>query len=81
MLPASPPLSSATPQRLWLWPRVALLLFFLALISLLWFSHREEREEQRAVLISDVLWVEQDLRFHFNQIEEQLRPMLQLYQQ
>ncbi len=77
--PIAPPPSS--PQRLWLWPRVALLLFLLALISLLWFSHREEREEQRAVLISDVLWVEQDLRFHFNQIEEQLRPLLQLYQQ
>lgn len=83
MLPMSPAPSTAiaSQQRLWLWPRVALTLFLLSLVSLLWYSHREEREEQRAVLISDVLWVEQDLRFHFNQIEEQLRPLLQYQQQ
>lgn len=83
MSPMSPAPSPAitSQQRLWLWPRVALTLFLLSLVSLLWYSHREEREEQRAVLISDVLWVEQDLRFHFNQIEEQLRPLLQYQQQ
>jgi two-component system sensor histidine kinase DctS len=56
---------------------VALVLFLLAMASLLWYSHREELDEQRAVLISDVLWVEQDLRFHFNQVEDKLRPLLQ----
>lgn len=80
MLPL-PSSANASQQRLWLWPRIALALFLLALVILLWYSHREEREEQRAVLISDVLWVEQDLRFHFNQIEEQLRPLLQSRQQ
>jgi two-component system sensor histidine kinase DctS len=81
MLPPALTSSSSSPQRLWLWPRIALVLFLLAMASLLWYSHREEREEQRAVLISDVLWMEQDLRFHFNQVEEQLRPLLQLHPQ
>lgn len=74
----SPLIRIQTGSRLWLWPRVALALFIAAVGSLLWYSHREERAEQREVLISDVLWLEQDLRFQFNQLEERLRQLLPL---
>jgi two-component system sensor histidine kinase DctS len=57
----------------WALPRVALVAFFGALTALLWFVHQSELDEQRATLISDVLWVEQNLRFNLGSTEEQLR--------
>jgi len=62
---------------LWIWPRVALVLFVAAVAALLWYSWADERDEQRAVLISDVLWVEQNLRFQLEQTQERLRALLQ----
>ncbi|MBI3149518.1 MAG: PAS domain S-box protein [Betaproteobacteria bacterium] len=56
----------------WILPRVAIALFVLALIALLWQMHRQDLEEQRATLISDILWVEQDLRFQLSRSAEQL---------
>jgi len=50
--------------HLWWWlPRVSFLLFVTAILTLFWFIQRTEREEQRATLISDMLWLEQNLRF------------------
>jgi two-component system sensor histidine kinase DctS len=71
----SPPESPLVSRLYWALPRVALLLFFAALGVLLWFLHRSNLEQQRATLIGDVLWVEQDLRFSLNSTEEQLRTM------
>lgn len=65
--------SAATARLYWALPRVALVLFFSALAALLWFLHRSEIEEQRANLISDVLWAEQDLRFQITRMEESLQ--------
>jgi len=58
----------------WLWrlPRLALLLFVIALAALLWLSERSEREDQRATLISDMLWLEQNIHFHLTRNEELL---------
>lgn len=58
----------------WLWrlPRLALLLFVIALAALLWLSERAEREDQRANLISDMLWLEQNIHFHLSRNEELL---------
>lgn len=58
----------------WLWwlPRLAFVLFLMAVGALLWLSDRHEAEEQRATLISDMLWLEQDLRFHLTRNEELL---------
>ncbi|MBU0751135.1 MAG: PAS domain S-box protein [Gammaproteobacteria bacterium] len=53
-------------------PRAAFLAFVLAVIALLWYSDRTDREEQRATLISDMLWLEQDLRFLMGHNEELL---------
>src|SRR5512135_1572331 len=57
----------------WVLPRVALLLSLLAVGTLLWLLYRNDLEEQRAALIGDVLWVEQDLRFHLERNVEQLQ--------
>lgn len=59
-------------QLLWWLPRLAFLMFVGALIALLWLSEKSEREGQRATLISDMLWLEQNLRFLMTHNEELL---------
>lgn len=56
----------------WLLPRVAFVLFVGAVGALLLHYDRAEKEEQRSALISDVLWLEQDLRFLLVRQEEVL---------
>lgn len=65
----------------WYWtaPRVAVLMFVLALGTLLWLLHRQEIEEQRATLINDMLWVEQNLDFQLSRNQEQLQQLGQDY--
>lgn len=48
---------------LWWLPRAAFILFVATVVALLWYSDRSEQEEHRATLISDMLWLEQNLRF------------------
>jgi two-component system, LuxR family, sensor histidine kinase DctS len=57
---------------LWWLPRLAFLMFVAAVIALLWFMEKSEQEDQRTTLISDVLWLEQNLRFLLNHNEELL---------
>ncbi|MBI3140888.1 MAG: PAS domain S-box protein [Rhodocyclales bacterium] len=77
------PFVSRRPQGLqpWYWtaPRVAVVLFVLALGTLLWLLYRQELEEQHAALISDTLWVEQNLRFGLERGQEQLQQLGQDY--
>lgn len=73
---AKPPAVSA--RRLgWLLtlPKLAVVLLLVAIVALLWLLHRNEVEEERAALIKDVLWLEQNLRFHLTGNEEQLQDM------
>jgi two-component system sensor histidine kinase DctS len=58
----------------WLWwvPRLSFVLFISAVVALLWLSNRADDEEQRASLISDMLWLEQNLRFVLAHNEELL---------
>lgn len=66
-------LPAPTFGNLWWWlPRLSFLLFVAAIIALFWFIQRTEREEQRATLISDMLWLEQNLRFVLNHNEDVL---------
>jgi len=58
-----------TPWWYWAVPRVALVAAMAAVGALLWLLHRADLEEQRATLISDVLWVEQNLRFHLGKVQ------------
>lgn len=70
-----PPLSLDKPSRgRWLWwlPRLAFLLFVGGVGLLLWISEHADQDERRASLISDVLWLEQNLRFHLVRNEELL---------
>ncbi|MFN6961266.1 MAG: sensor histidine kinase [Rhodocyclaceae bacterium] len=60
------PATSGTGQtgQIWWWlPRVSVLLFVAGIFALFWYLQRSDREEQRATLISDMLWLEQSLRF------------------
>lgn len=59
-------------QLLWWLPRAAFLLFAAAVIALLWFAEKTEQEKQRSTLISDMLWLEQNLRFLLLHNEELL---------
>jgi two-component system, LuxR family, sensor histidine kinase DctS len=70
---ASPGVLPATaPGWYWVVPRVAVALFLLAICTLVWWLHHTDLEEQRATMISDVLWMEQDLRFHLDRNAEQI---------
>lgn len=66
----------------WLWwlPRLAFVLFIAAVLGLLWLTDRADDEEQRATLISDMLWLEQNLRFVLSHNEELLGQMGQRIQ-
>jgi two-component system sensor histidine kinase DctS len=70
--------SSPSGERInrwrWLWilPRLAFILFVGGVALLLWMSDRADKEERRATLISDILWLEQNLRFHLSRNEELL---------
>jgi two-component system sensor histidine kinase DctS len=57
---------------LWILPRLAFILFVGGVALLLWMSERVDKEERRATLISDILWLEQNLRFHLARNEELL---------
>jgi two-component system sensor histidine kinase DctS len=59
-------------RLLWWLPRVAFLMFVAAVVALLWFSEKTEQEKQHATLISDMLWLEQNLRFVLDHNEELL---------
>ncbi|PKO48839.1 MAG: PAS domain-containing sensor histidine kinase [Betaproteobacteria bacterium HGW-Betaproteobacteria-4] len=56
-------------------PKLGIVLLLAALLALLWLLHRNEAEEERTSLIKDVLWLEQNLRFHLNGNEEQLQQL------
>lgn len=61
---SSPPPATASSGQVWWWlPRVSILLFVASIFALFWYLQRSDREEQRATLISDMLWLEQNLRF------------------
>ncbi|HEX8989533.1 MAG TPA: PAS domain S-box protein [Rhodocyclaceae bacterium] len=62
----------SAPNWLWLLPRLAFVMFVGVVVALLWLYDRSEREEQRAILINDVLSLEQDIHFQLSRNEELL---------
>lgn len=68
----SPPERTSRWRWIWILPRLAFILFVGGVALLLWMSDRADNEERRATLISDVLWLEQNLRFHLTRNEELL---------
>lgn len=71
-----PSLSTRPPTPdaglVWWLPRIAFALFITALFALLWLGETNERDKQRATLISDMLWLEQNMQFLLNHNEELL---------
>jgi two-component system sensor histidine kinase DctS len=67
-----PPAGSAAHGWQWYAARVAIALFVVALLGLLWVLHRQEVEQKRASVIRDILWVEQNVRFSMARDLEQL---------
>lgn len=68
--PVQPP-----PRWFWVLPRAAVIVSLVAVAALLWILYQNDLEEQRSALIGDVLWVEQDLRFHLERNVEQLHQL------
>jgi len=75
MRPAVGEALRAAPAWYWVVPSASLALVFVAVGALLWFLHRGDLDEQRVGLISDVLWVEQNLRFQLGKVEDVLQEM------
>jgi len=67
-----PPERTSRWRWLWILPRLAFILFVGGVALLLWMSERADKEERHATLISDILWLEQNLRFHLIRNEELL---------
>ncbi len=70
--PPSSPERTSRWRWLWILPRLAFVLFVGGVGLLLWMSDQADREEKRATLTSDILWLEQNLRFHLARNEELL---------
>ncbi|MDB5801650.1 MAG: two-component system, LuxR family, sensor histidine kinase [Rhodocyclales bacterium] len=68
--------SQANP---WFWrlPAIAVICLIAGVIGFVMFTLRQDQEEQRASLLSDVLWLEQNLRFQFERNEELLGRLAQ----
>lgn len=72
-VPAVPRPAATSSGQLWWWlPRVSILLLVSGIFALFWYLQRSDREEQRATLISDMLWLEQSLRFVLDHNEDLL---------
>ncbi|MDX9706555.1 MAG: PAS domain S-box protein [Azospira sp.] len=56
-------------------PKLAVGLLVLLLVALLWLLRENEKEEQHATLIADVLWLEQSIRFHIEGGSTQLQQL------
>ena len=56
-------------------PKLGVVLLLAAVAALLWLLHQNELEEERTSLIKDVLWLEQNVRFHLASNEEQLQQL------
>ncbi|MFA7280668.1 MAG: ATP-binding protein [Sterolibacterium sp.] len=74
---SSLPLAAIPAASGWMWwlPRTALAIFLISLTSLLWISWRTDMEDQRTTLISDMLWLEQEIRFHLTRNEERIQQL------
>ncbi|WP_246264395.1 sensor histidine kinase [Aromatoleum toluvorans] len=63
-----------TARQRWLTavPYLTVLLFLVVIAALVWFTRAYDEEEQRATLINDVLWMEQNLQFKLDRNVSQL---------
>ncbi|MBW7860267.1 MAG: PAS domain S-box protein [Rhodocyclaceae bacterium] len=69
--PAPSTATNPTTWQSWL-PFMVLALFVVLIGVLVWLTRAHDEESQRATLISDVLWMEQNLQFHLDRNATQL---------
>ncbi|WP_153144713.1 sensor histidine kinase [Dechloromonas sp. H13] len=72
-----PPVSTRRLRWFLALPKLGVVLLLAAVVALLWLLHQNEIEEERTSLIKDVLWLEQNLRFHLANNEEQFQQLAQ----
>ena len=70
--PSAPTGAAITGRWRWQLPHVTLGLLVLLILVLVWLTREHDRESQRATLINDALWMEQNLRFQLERNEAQL---------
>jgi len=75
MQPPPQPVSSRHLRWFLFLPKLGIVLLLAAVITLLWLLHQNDLEEERTSLIKDVLWLEQNVRFHLASNEEQLQQL------
>ena len=70
--PSALPAASRAVRPDWYWsaPYIAVLIFALAMLVLVWVLQRQEGETQRNALARDVQWAEQTMRLHMQGTEE-----------
>ncbi len=76
MSPTEAPPSMPPPGRKrWIQhlPYLSLALFLAAIAALVWLTREYDADEQRTTLLNDVLWMEQNLRFHLDRNEIHLQ--------
>lgn len=56
-------------------PKLAIGLLLIMLVALLWQLRENERDDQRTSLVADVLWLEQNIRFHLEGNADQLQQL------
>src|SRR5260221_10392925 len=64
----------ASPANPWFWrlPAIAVSFLICGVIGFVVLTLHQDQQEQRSTLLSDVLWLEQNLRFQFERNEELL---------
>lgn len=72
--PFLPPPGGNLASQAWFWrlPLMAVGLIIAVFTFFIWFGLSQEFEERQAALVSDTLWMEQNLRFQFDSTEEAL---------
>ncbi|MDI3514938.1 MAG: sensor histidine kinase [Gammaproteobacteria bacterium] len=75
MSPTEPPIPVPPGRKRWIQhlPYLSLALFLAAIAALVWLTREYDADEQRTTLINDVLWMEQNLRFHLDRNEIHLQ--------
>jgi two-component system sensor histidine kinase DctS len=59
-------------RMLWWLPRLAFVSFIAVVVALLLYAERSNKQEQRETLLSDMLWLEQNLHFQLSHNEDLL---------
>ena len=69
------PVVHSSQRSQWMMPNLAVAVFVLAMIALLWMLQKRENDQQMAALTHDVQWAEQTLRLHMQADQEFLQEL------